>query len=134
MSIRDDLNKADPNRAWDMLRQMGLGDVLNMLITAKAVTEATITVTSNVATLANQPSFLLQINATTATATGVKKLLQGPITGAGAIVPKAGEAVWDGAKKVLFNTVDAVTAASFTYATAADVTCSILARDSGQNP
>jgi len=129
MSLRDTLNLGDANRTPAVFSKLLLGDVLNLLITALAVTESAITVTANVATLANTPSTLLQINATAGTTTGVKKLLRGPVTGATAIVPLTGQAVWDGGVKVLFSTVDAVTAASFTYARAANVTASILQRD-----
>lgn len=135
MSMRLDADKADPNRLPDIFRELGLGALLAKLIAALTVTESAITVTTNVATLANQPApTIWQINATAGTTTGVKALKIGAITGPGAIVPKTGEAVWDGAKKVLFATVDAVTAASFTYPTAADAVPTILQRDSGQAP
>lgn len=131
MSIRDTLNLGDANRFAAASAKIGLGDLLNLLITALAATETSIAVTTNKATLANQPSpnGLYQINATAGTTTGVKKLLRGPITGALAIVPLTGQAVWDGATSVLFAAVDAVTTASFTYARAANVTASVLQRD-----
>jgi hypothetical protein len=81
--------------------------------------------------LANQPSTLFSINATTATATGEKEVLTGPITGSQAIVPTAGQAVWDGGKKVLFATADVVTAAKFLYSTPADTTVGLLQRTLG---
>jgi len=127
--IRDTLNLGDANRLSAAFAKIGLGDLLNLLITAMTATEAGVTVTTNKATLANQPSSLYQINATAGTTTGIKKLLRGPITGANAIVPLTGQAVWDGNVSVLFATADAVTAASFTYARAANVTASILQRD-----
>jgi len=184
MSIRTELNKADPNRIPDALRSISFGDLLNRLLggsdvnipvdlaTADAatqtgayvqadvqsiatlanaikaklnlllaavrgiggVTEQGVTVTSNVATLANQPSAVVSVIATTGTTTGSKTLLQGPISGAGAIVPASGQVVWDGGKKILFAAVDAITVADFAYTTAADATVTALQRDIGQNP
>lgn len=136
MSLRDELNNADPNRLADAFRlgpSIGLGDLLNKVIAGLTATETGVTPASNVATLANQPSSLFQVNVTAGTSTGVKKLKKGPITGPKAITPAAGECVWDGGKKVLFAAADGATAVSFTYATAADVTCSILSRVLGQS-
>ncbi len=99
------------------------------VISAGGVTEQAVTVTSSVATLANQPKALLSIIATTATVTGVKKLRIGPITGPQALVPATGEAVWDGGVKVLFSSIDAVTVANFRYSKAADATASVLQQE-----
>jgi hypothetical protein len=60
-------------------------------------------------------------------ATGVKKLRRGPISGPGALVPAAGECVWDGGKKVLFAAADLALTASFTYAVSTDLASSLLA-------
>lgn len=125
-TLRDTLNTSNPNRLADALNVLEFGELLNLLLSGLTATETGVSATSSVATLANQPSALVLINATTATTTGVKKLRKGPITGPNAIVPATGEAVWDGGKKVLFATVDAVTVAAFTYATAANVSRSNL--------
>ena len=53
-------------------------------------TQQAVTVTSNIATLSTRPTAVLIANATAGTSTGVKKLLVGPITGAGAVIPNAG--------------------------------------------
>lgn len=128
-TLRTELNSQSPNRANSAFNQAAVGEALNLLLSGATYTETGVTVTTNVATLANQPSALFDANGTTATSTGSKKLLKGPITGAGAIVPAAGECVWDGGVKVLFNSVDAVTVAKFLYARAANATMSLLQRD-----
>lgn len=133
MSLRTTLNNGDANRLPDALRSIGLGDLLNLLLPDMTFTETGVAVTTNVATLAAQPQNLYVVNATTATSTGVKTLLKGPISGAKAIVPAAGQCVWDGAKKVLFNAADAATVAKFLYSTSADVTISLLQREIGQS-
>lgn len=102
------------------------------LVSAGGATEVAVTVTANVATLAAQPQDLVAVVATAATTTGMKKLLQGPITGPRAIVPATGQAVWDGGVKVLFATADVVTAASFLYTKAADTTVSLFQREIGE--
>ena len=132
MALRDELNSVNPNRLAPVLREIGLGDLLSLVIDALADTESSITVTANVATLANQPSTLFRVNATTATSTGEKKLLKGPITGPNAITPAAGQAVWDGGIKVLFAAADVVTVAKFAYARTVTVTPSLLQRDVGE--
>jgi hypothetical protein len=133
-TIRDELNQGPANRIGAIFRDLGLGEILSLIIGALTATETGVTVTANVATLANQPSTLIQANATTATATGEKLLLKGPITGPNAVVPAAGQAVWDGGKKVLFAAADVVTVAKFTYPTAATVTPSLLQRSVGEQP
>jgi len=127
-TIRDSLNSGNPNRVADVFRSLQFGDLLNLLLSGLTATETGVSVTSNVATLANQPTSLVLVNATTATSTGIKSVRQGPISGPGALVPVPGEAIWDGNKKVLFNTADAVTVAAFTYAKASDVTRSGLSQ------
>ena len=106
--------------------------LLNQLRTAalsvSRTTETGVTVTSNVATLANAPSALFDINGTAGGSTGRKVFRVGPITGPNALVPAAGQAVWDGATKVLFSAVDAITTADFQYAKAADATIAALLR------
>jgi hypothetical protein len=129
MSVRDVLNQANPNNTFDALRQVGLGDLANLLIKGLTATETGVVpnVTSSVAALANQPNInsLFDVNATAGTTTGHKEILLGTISGSGATAvptptPATGQVVWDGGKKVAFAAVDAVTAASFTYESAAD--------------
>lgn len=113
--------------------QVDVAALRTALLSAAGVTEAAVTVTANVATLANQPKALLAVVGTTETGTThMKKLLRGPITGPGALVPTAGQAVWDGAKKVLFATADVVTVAAFLYTKATDATISSFQRDIGE--
>lgn len=132
MSTRDVLNAANPNNVIDALRDIGLGELLNALINAMASTETGVSVTANVMTLANQPSVKpFEVEATTGTTLGKKKVFQGPITGPQAIVPAAGQVVWDGGTKILFASVDAITVAKATYAKATDVTASTLQNDVG---
>jgi hypothetical protein len=133
MSMRAEANTGPENRMMDILREIGFGDLLNLLITALAATETGIAITANVATLAAQPTTLFQVLGVAGTA-GAKTILKGPITGPQKVTPAPGFVVWDGGKKLLFNVADLNTTATITYATAANVTCSVLARDIGQNP
>lgn len=134
MSLRDDLNNAVPGRLPSALQSMGAGDAINALLKGLAFTETGVVPAANVGTLANQPSTLFRLLATAETgATHEKALLRGPITGPKAIVPAVGQAVWDGAKKILFNSTDAVTAFSALYAQAADTTASLLQRTIGES-
>lgn len=126
-TLRQDFNDSSPNNVADLRRRLQSGDLLTLLIKSLTATEAGVVPAANVATLAATPTSLFQVNATTATVTGIKKLRRGPITGSGAITPATGEAVWDGGTKVLFNVADAVTVASFTYVTAADKASIMLA-------
>lgn len=138
MDMRTELNIADQNRLSPALslEQGGIafGEAMALLLTnayTENPTETAVTPSSNVATLAAQPVQMFIIAATAATHTGVKKLLIGPISGDGAITPATGEAVWDGGTKVLFSSVDVVTAAAFLYSTAAGDVVSCLLRDAG---
>lgn len=133
-TMRELLNQSNLNQLADVLGDIEFGELLTLVIQGLTATEAGVVPAAHVATLANQPSAMFQINATTATVTGIKKLLKGPITGEDAVVPRTGEAVWDGGVKVLFAAADAVTAASFTYARSTN-SSSVLQRDLGQlNP
>jgi hypothetical protein len=128
MSLRDTLNDNNLNQAEDALSAISLGELLTLLIKNSTATEAGLVPAADQITLAATPTALFQINATAGAVTGVKRLRKGPITGSGAIVPATGEAVWDGGTKVLFASVDAVTAASVLYAKSTDK-ASILLRD-----
>lgn len=129
MSLRDDINNANPNFIADLLRRIGLGELITFLLNAATFTETGITVTANVTTMAAVPTALFRVNATTATVTGEKKLRVGPITGPNALVPATGEVIWDGATKLLFAGADVVTVAKFLYSKAADVSPSCLKQD-----
>ncbi len=133
-NLRDSLNgSAQLGRLNDILKALGFGDLLALVIRGLTATETGVTPSSNVATLANVPTVLLQVNGTAGTSTGIKTLFLAPISGAGAYVPKAGECVWQpGTKKVLFNAADAITAASFTYSVGTEAV-SILPRQLGQS-
>lgn len=133
MSLRDELNKSDPNRTPDVGREIQMGELLALVIAGLTPTETGVSPSSDIATLAAQPNALFQIDATAGTVTGIKKLLKGPISGEDAVVPQTGEAVWDGGTQVLFAAADAVTAASFTYSVDGDET-SVLKRDLGISP
>lgn len=125
--LRTDLNNGVLQQIADQFRQLSMGELLSLLISKLGFTETDVVPAANVATLANQPSAIFQVNAGTATVTGVKKLLKGPITGPSAVVPATGECVWDGGLHVLLSAVDAVTKVSFVYAQATDK-ASILLR------
>lgn len=133
MSIRNEMNGAGENRMNDALRELGFGDLVNALIGTLAATETGISITNNVATMANQPSYLWQVNGIGGTA-GIKTILRGPITGNQKVTPAPGQVVWDGGKKLLFNVADANTTTTLRYATAADATASAMSREIGQSP
>lgn len=123
MALRDVLNQTNPNNTFSALRQIGLGDLLNLLLKALTVTESGVTVTSNIATLANapNPNSFYAAKATTATTTGYKEIIRGTISGSTVTpVPATGQCVWDGNLKVAFAAADVVSVASFTYESAAD--------------
>ena len=127
-SLREVLNGGNPNEVFDATVRTNLGDLLSYLVaqigSGIAYTETDVPVTLNVATLANAPVALFNCvvaSVSGGSATGVKKLRRGPITGPSALVPAAGECVWDGGKKVLFAASDLAATASFTYAVANDV-------------
>lgn len=132
-NLRDSLNgSVQPGRLADVFRAFGVqnqgggfGDLVALLIRGLTATEAGVTPSSNVATLANTPATMLQVNVTAGTVTGVKTLRVGKVSGTGAIVPATGECVWEpGTKKVLFAAADAATAVSFTYSTGTEaVSC-----------
>ena len=128
-SLQAVLDSGNLNDLADVAAKAGLGTMLAYACSKMGYTETGISVTTNVATLANAPTTngLFQVVATAGTTQGVKKLRKGPTTGASAIVPATGECVWDGAKSVLFAAVDAVSAASFTYAVSTDLAACLLA-------
>lgn len=135
MSIRTLLDAVPPNQSFDLLRETPFGALFNLMIKQLTFTETGVVPSSHVATLAAQPTperGLLRALATAETgAVPEKKILIGPITGAQALVPAPNQCVWDGGVKVLFNTADAVTAASFLYSKDSDTTAGVLQRDPG---
>lgn len=130
-TLRDSLNTADPNRLPVAAQSIPLGELLTKVIADMTPTEAALVPAAEVLTLAAQPTAVLQINQITGTTNGVKKLLKGPITGNGAVVPATGEAVWDGGTKILMAAVDAAATVDVTYVTDADQ-ASILKRAIGE--
>lgn len=120
MALRQVMNTNNPNQLSDALKDLPLGELLTFLIKGATPTQTGVVPSSNVATLAAVATGMFQVNATTATVTGIKTLLRGKISGTGALVPATGECVWDGANKLLFAAADAVTAVSATYSVAAD--------------
>jgi hypothetical protein len=86
---------------------------INTAGTVGGATEAGITVTSNVATLAAQPSTLITVNAVAGTATGVKRLVR-DVTRS----PQTGEVLWDGGLRLTFAVADAVSSCDVIYAKA----------------
>ena len=120
-SLREVLNGGNPNEVFDAMVRGRLGDMLAYACSKMGFTETGISVTSNVATLANTPKALFQCVVASGTTTGVKKLRKGPVSGTGALVPATGECVWDGGTKVLFAAADVAATASFTYAVAGDI-------------
>lgn len=127
-TLRDSFNTADTNRVDSGFNQLQLGELLTLLIQASTPTESSVTVTSNVATLAATPTAIFQCNASAGTTTGVKKLL----IGTSATVPAVGQCVWvPGTNTVKFNSADAVSAAHFLYATSV-ISASALLRNIGE--
>ena len=130
-SVREVLNGGNPNEIFDAAVRTRLGDMLSYACAKMAYTETGIAVTLNVATLAAQPTALFKCfvaSVSGGSATGMKKLRKGLITGPHALVPAAGECVWDGGLHVLFAAADLAATASFTYAVATD-TASITEAD-----
>lgn len=135
-NLRSTLNQVQPNNAFDCLREIGLGDLLNAFIKGLTFTETGVVPnsTTQIAVLANQPSQLGLLRALSTAETGTvheKEILIGAVTGAQALVPPVGCCVWDGGKNVLFNSTDLVTAVSFLYAKDADTTAGALQRSLG---
>lgn len=85
----------------------------NNVGTVGGATETGVPVSTNVATLATAASAIITVNATTATHTGVKKLIRDASR-----TLATGEVYWDGASKLTFAAVDAVTVCDVMYAKA----------------
>jgi len=131
-SLQSVIDSGNINQLGDAAAKLGLGTLLAYAASKMGYTQTGIAVTSNVSTLANAPTAegLFQCvvaSVSGGSATGVKKLRRGPISGTGALVPAAGECVWDGGLHVLFAAADLAATASFTYAVATDLASSLLA-------
>ena len=123
------LDSGNLNNIADASGKLGIGTLLAYAIAKMGYTDTGTAVTSDVVTLTAQPTAngLFKVVAASGTVTGMKKLLRGPISGAGAIVPATGECVWDGGLHVLFAAVDAVATASSTFAVSTDTASALLA-------
>jgi hypothetical protein len=141
MSIRSELNNQSLGRLCANLQELQLGELLNLALAGVAYNEVAspgvgLTVTNNVATLGTKPTQILMANAMTVSggsATGIKNVLYGPVTGTAAVVPASGQCVWDGNVSVLFAASDLVATAEFATSLSATVT-SAMQRVVGQNP
>lgn len=141
MSIRSELNNQSLGRLCANLQELQLGELLNLALAGVAYNEVAspgvgLTVTNKVATLGTKPTQILMANAMTVSgnsATGIKKVLYGPVTGTAAVVPASGQCVWDGNVSVLFAASDLVATAEFATSLSATVT-SAMQRVVGQNP
>lgn len=129
MSVKAALNSGNPNQLGDAVAAAQLGDVLSLAIKSMSATESGVTVTSYLtAPIANQPVALLQVVGITGGGTHtVKKLRKGPVSGAGALVPAAGEVIWDGGLHLLFAAADLAATADLTYTVSTDKASILLA-------
>ncbi len=127
-TLRDTMNQGEAQRLPDVDRDVQMGELINALINDMSNTETSVTVTSNVATLANTPQALFDAKISAGTSTGSKKILKVTNAFLTANNPAAGSCYWDGGVKVKFNATDAGTAAHFKYSRAADVSCGYLQR------
>lgn len=127
-TLRDSLNTSDPNRLSAAFQDINLGDLLTMLIAGATPTEAGLSPSSDVVTLAVVPTEVYQVNVTAGSPTGIRKLLKGPQT----IAPATGECVWTpGTKLIKFSAADTDTTVSVTYGRSTDK-ASILLRNLGE--
>lgn len=134
-NLRGTMNQGEPARLADVDRDFQLGEVWNALIIAMAATESSVTVTSNVATLAHTPQQLLDCNVATVSsgsATGHKLLRKVSNAFLTNNDPPAGSCFWDGATKVKFSSSDLASTAHFKYTQSTDATCSYLQRTLNQ--
>ncbi len=133
MSLRDDLNQGDPNRLGDVNRDVKMGEAMALLLASLTPTQSSVAVstTAYTATLSATPTQIFQVNCTAGTVTGVKELLQGPITGEDAITPLTGQVVWNGGVTLKFAAADLVSATHVTYAVST-TKASILMKDLGE--
>ncbi len=120
-SLKDTLNVADPTNTNSVFNDMQLGTLLSTLISNASMTQtsAAVTTTTYSMTLATAATAVFQVNVKTVVSggtAGVKTLLQGPVSGTGAITPAAGQVVWDGASALLFAAADKPATVDLLYA------------------
>ena len=129
MSVQAALNSGNPNQLGDAVAACQLGNILSLAIKSMSATESGVTVTSYLtAPIANQPVALLQVvGITSGAARSIKKLRKGPVSGAGALVPAAGEVIWDGGLHLLFAAADLAATCDLTYVVATDKASILLA-------
>lgn len=128
MSVQAALNSGNPNQLGDAAAAAQIGNLLAYAISKMTPTEADVAVTNNVATMAAAPVTLMQVVGITAeSASTVKKLRKGLISGANALVPAAGEVIWDGGLNLLFCAADLAATCDVTYMLATDKSSMMLA-------
>lgn len=128
MSVQAALNSGNPNQLGDAAAAAQIGNLLAYAISKMTPTEADVAVTNNVATMAAAPVTLMQVVGITAeSASTVKKLRKGLISGANALVPAAGEVIWDGGLNLLFCAADLAATCAVTYMLATDKSSMMLA-------
>lgn len=128
MSVQAALNSGNPNQLGDAAAAAQIGNLLAYAISKMTPTEANVAVTNNVATMAAAPVTLMQVvGITDGAASTVKKLRKGLISGANALVPAAGEVIWDGGLNLLFCAADLAATCAVTYMLATDKSSMMLA-------
>lgn len=130
-TLRDSMNQGEPGRLADVDRDILMGEFVNAMLLAMAATETSVTVTSNVATLAGTPLVLWDANVSAVSggsATGHKQVQKVSNAFLTANNPAAGTCFWDGGTKVKFSSADLATAAHFKYPKASDASVSYLQR------
>lgn len=128
MSVQAALNSGNPNQLGDAAAAAQIGNLLAYAISKMTPTEKGVAVTNNVATMAAAPVTLMQVVGITAeSASTVKKLRKGLISGANALVPAAGEVIWDGGLNLLFCAADLAATCAVTYMLATDKSSMMLA-------
>lgn len=128
MSVQAALNSGNPNQLGDAAAAAQIGNLLAYAISKMTPTEADVAVTNNVATMEAAPVTLMQVVGITAeSASTVKKLRKGLISGANALVPAAGEVIWDGGLNLLFCAADLAATCDVTYMLATDKSSMMLA-------
>jgi hypothetical protein len=135
MSIRGTLNAGDANRTPAAGAAIKMGSMLNFLLNAATPNQGSTAITSNKGTLTAQPDALHDVKILTVSggsATGRKTILKGQITGSNALVPAAGQVVWDGNVTLLFAAADLGSTFSALFTTAADSTVGSMARELGE--
>lgn len=128
MSVQAALNSGNPNQLGDAAAAAQIGNLLAYAISKMTPTEKGVAVTNNVATMEAAPVTLMQVVGITAeSASTVKKLRKGLISGANALVPAAGEVIWDGGLNLLFCAADLAATCDVTYMLATDKSSMMLA-------